>query len=150
MQWWHDPAGLLGNGVLYEWCNAPSLEMLSRFCGSSGYNYFMLCWLYLKKILKRWICHTISHQKNIFILSLSLFPKQFISSSRGVSQNCGKEAPVLVAVFFLDDAWFKKKNRVVLFLWSALWVIKFISKSAGWWNVMKEPGQHFWNHVSLL
>lgn len=29
-------------------------------------------------------------------------------------------------------------------------VIKFISKSAEWWNVMKEPGQHFKNHKWML
>lgn len=36
---------LLGNGVLYEWCNVPSLKKLSRLRGSSGYNYFMSRWL---------------------------------------------------------------------------------------------------------
>lgn len=151
---------LLGNGVLYEWCNVPSLKKLSRLRGSSGYNYFMSRWLGFFggffKIKKNRIFAII--QKNVFNSAASLFPKQLIpSSSHGVEcpKTVCKEALLLVAVFVM----MRRKSGVPLIFYF-LWVIKFISKSTEWWNAMKEPGQRFkkrkWTslgwciHVSVL
>lgn len=63
--------------------------------------------------------------------------------------NCVQMSPTL-GVSFCDEA----QKNLEFFSFAATffgdgvgWVlIKFISKSREWWNVMKEPGQHFHNH----
>lgn len=66
-----------------------------------------------------------------------------------LSQNCVQRS-LSSCGSFCDDV-LKKKSSVPLifcFFWGG--VINFISKSAEWWNVMKEPGQHFKNHKWML
>lgn len=57
--------------------------------------------------------HKISPPKNIFILSLSLFPKQFSTSHLLVEflKTVGKESSLLVAVFFVTVHGLKKKEK---------------------------------------
>lgn len=94
--------------------------MLSRFCGSSGYNYihvmliiFFEDFFFLKNSV---ICHAVDHQRNVFV-SIVASPEQLVYNlitEAGFSRRACEAALLLVAVCVMMHSSATTKKMVLV------------------------------------